>query len=172
MQQHHYPFLLAIVLGVAVVLGFYFISVGSIVAPTTDNPLVVDQNTGAPDSLNESAQDSSATAPKVSSEPVGGQRVFENGIAVTIIYLTKSGFSPREVTISAGEEVRFINATDGTMSIGTEGTLSTAFYSSFSQPTPKGKGGTFQIGLTKQGLWTYKNLNTSNSAATGVVYIR
>ncbi|MEK7613804.1 MAG: hypothetical protein AAB439_02975 [Patescibacteria group bacterium] len=124
----------------------------------------------------EEAKKTESTAPSASvttpSVPQGGQRIIENGIPVTLIYLTTLGFSPNEVTITAGEEVRFVNKTDGVMRVGTKANASTSYYSSFAQPNAVGKGGTFQIGLIREGLWTYENLNAPSSGVTGVVYIK
>jgi len=149
------------VIGILVVAGFVYLFVGTDVFAPAPQSEVTEENQEV------SGENGDSTAPLQ-----GGQRIIENGTAVTIIYLTNLGFSPHEVTINAGEEVRFVNKTDGTMRVGTLANLSSTFYSSFVQPDAVGKDGTFQIGLGRQGLWSYGNLDRPESGVTGVVYIR
>lgn len=118
----------------------------------------------------EAVVNNQVTLPGVDIAP--GTRVVENGIPVTVVYLTNNGFSPQEVTITSGEEVRFINLTNASMRVGSRSELSSQFYESISQPEPVGIQGVFQFGLSRPGLWSYENATVENARYTGVVYIR
>ncbi len=101
-----------------------------------------------------------------------GERVIENGVTTTLVYLTTEGFLPEEVTITAGEEVRFINRTEGAMRVGARSNLSSPFYATVVQPDVVSYGGVYQVGLTRVGLWSYENLTSSDNRAQGVIFIR
>ena len=73
----------------------------------------------------EAVVNNQVTLPGVDIAP--GTRVVENGIPVTVVYLTNNGFSPQEVTITSGEEVRFINLTNASMRVGSRSELSSQF---------------------------------------------
>lgn len=101
-----------------------------------------------------------------------GKRVIENGVTTTLVYLTARGFVPEEVTIQAGEEVRFINVTEGAMRIGARSDLSSPFYATVVQPDVVSYEGVYQVGLSRVGLWSYENLTSSGNRAQGVIFIR
>lgn len=101
-----------------------------------------------------------------------GKRVIENGVTTTLVYLTSRGFVPEEVTIQAGEEVRFINVTEGAMRVGARGDLSSPFYATVVQPDVVSYQGVYQVGLSRVGLWSYENLTSSGNRAQGVIFIR
>lgn len=159
------PMSIALILGVVIILGAFIL----IFVPKPNQAPSEDLAATSTPVVTEENKPSSVNAPVV---PTGGQRVIENGIPVTIIYLTNLGFSPYEVTVASGEEVRFVNKTNSSMRIGTRDRESSTFYSNFSQPTVVGKEGVFQIGLTREGIWAYRNLTSPDSAVTGVIYVR
>lgn len=101
-----------------------------------------------------------------------GKRVIENGVTTTWVYLTARGFVPEEVTIQAGEEVRFINVTEGAMRVGARSDLSSPFYTTVVQPDVVSYQGVYQVGLSRVGLWSYENLTSSGNRAQGVIFIR
>lgn len=146
-------------------LFFWFLK-GNALAPSASDTNITGTTT------EETTSENDTTGTGVAQTPQGGQRVIENGVAITLVYLTDKGFSPNEVTVNAGESVRFINKTNGAMRIGTVDNLSSTFYSGVNQPNVVGKEGTYDIGLVRQGLWTYSNQNVADSGVTGTVFIR
>lgn len=156
---------IALVLGVVIIIGaFVLIFVPKPTEAPSENLVATTTPT--------TAEDKKPTGTETPFVPVGGQRVIENGIPVTIIYLTSLGFSPYEITIASGEEVRFVNKTNNSMRIGTRDPESSSFYDTFSQPEVVGRNGEFQIGLTREGIWAYRNLTSPDSAVTGIIYVR
>jgi len=102
------------------------------------------------------------------------QRVFEDGVYVTIIRYTGTHFIPDEITIPSGEAVRFVNESDLAMRVGSRlENLSSTQYSSFAQTTSEGKGGEYQVTLTTPGIWSYENLTSRGDLqALGVIYVK
>lgn len=126
----------------------------------------------------EVAGGSSASAPKPagsaaqSSYPAAGSRFMQNGVYVTVIHFNGKAFNPAAVTITHGEEVRFVNTSNLTMDIGNQTpNASSPGYSALNQAGAKGKGGTYQVGLTDIGVWAYANL-TSTPQIKGVVTVK
>ncbi|MBX9765197.1 hypothetical protein K2X83_00990 [Patescibacteria group bacterium] len=107
-----------------------------------------------------------------SSYPAAGSRFMQNGVYVTAIHFNGKSFNPENVTITHGEEVRFINTSNLTMDIGPQlPNASSPAYSALNQPAAKGKGGTYQVGLTEIGVWAYAN-QTSNPQIKGIVNVK
>lgn len=136
---------------------FFTLRTGEVVIPSEEAPTV---DVAA-------SEDGGATS---GIEP--GKRVIENGVTTTLVYLTSRGFVPEEVTIQAGEEVRFINVTEGAMRVGARSDLSSPFYASVVQPDVVSYQGVYQVGLSRVGLWSYENLTSSGNRAQGVIFIR
>ncbi len=114
----------------------------------------------------------SASAGAQSSYPAAGSRLMQNGVYVTVIHFTGKVFNPASVTITHGEEVRFINTSNLTMDIGPQQpNASSPTYAALNQASAKGKGGTYQVGLTDIGVWAYANL-TSNPAIKGTITVK
>ncbi len=106
------------------------------------------------------------------SYPAAGSRLYQNGVYVTVIHFTGKAFNPESVTITHGEEVRFVNTSNLTMDIGPAlPNASSPAYSALNQASAKGKGGTYQVGLTEVGIWAYAN-QTSNPQIKGNVYVK
>lgn len=104
--------------------------------------------------------------------PAAGSRIYQNGVYVTVVHFDGKSFNPASLTITHGEEVRFVNTSNLTMDIGSQNpNASSPAYSAFNQATAKGKGGTYQIGLTEVGVWAYAN-QTSNPMIKGNVYVK
>lgn len=159
------PMSIALVLGAIIIIGGFILI---FVPKPTEAPSEDLAATSTPSAIEEN-KPSGVTTPVA---PTGGQRVIEKGIPITVIYLTSLGFSPYEVTVASGEEVRFVNKTSGSMRIGTRDAESSSFYDNFAQPSVVGKEGTFQIGVTREGIWAYRNLTSPDSAVTGIIYVR
>jgi plastocyanin len=160
-----------LVLAVIVLGAYYFWSenknVTSPVAETVSEE--TDNEAGAPAHNAPSANPGGIPDPV----PEGPVRVFENGVYVTVIVLTDLGFSPHEVTVTSGEEVRFVNKTQGAMRIGTNSSLSSQFYSGVAQPNVVGTGGSYQVGVIRDGIWAYENLTNPRAlGATGIIYVK
>lgn len=106
------------------------------------------------------------------SYPAAGSRLMQNGVYVTVIHFNGKSFNPASVTITHGEEVRFVNTSNLTMDIGNQiPNASSPGYSALNQPAAKGKGGTYQVGLTEIGVWAYAN-QTSNPPIKGTVIVK
>jgi plastocyanin len=130
-----------------------------------------DVNTEKADSVSENKKETTVT--KKPSLPVNsseaGKRILSEGIYVTIIEYTKSGFAPRSLSVTAGEEIRFVNYSGGTMKIGTDILNTTIGYANYKQPNTVGSSGVFQIAVPTEGTWVYQNLN--NPSATGTIKV-
>ncbi|MBY0538918.1 hypothetical protein K2P56_00595 [Patescibacteria group bacterium] len=112
------------------------------------------------------------TSTETASYPAAGSRLMQNGVYVTVIHFTGKAFNPASVTITHGEEVRFINTSNLTMDIGPQQpNASSPSYSALNQASAKGKGGIYQVGLTDIGVWAYANL-TSNPPIKGIVNVK
>lgn len=106
------------------------------------------------------------------SYPAAGSRFMQNGVYVTAIHFNGKAFNPASVTITHGEEIRFINTSNLTMDIGNQTpNASSPGYSALNQASAKGKGGIYQVGLTDIGVWAYANL-TSNPPIKGVITVK
>ena len=113
-----------------------------------------------------------AKAPKPAAVPSGaGTRTYENGVYVTQVYLTNTGFVPNTLQLTAKEEVRFVNKTTLTMRIAADDKLSNKYYGGLNQPTSVGKNGTYQVALVEPGVFTYYNLN-SNTSVGGQIFVK
>ena len=168
MEHKNVLIVFAVVALIAGGLYYYSTSSGGSLAILTQVPGMSDEDALAPIGV-----PSAPDLPSSSAGAAAPERVIENGVAVSIIYLTELGFSPHEATVNSGEEVRFVNRTDGAMRIGAVSTASSQYYAGVNQPDVVGKGGTYQIGLIQKGLWTYQNLtNPKAPGATGVIYVR
>lgn len=111
-------------------------------------------------------------APAQSAYPAAGSRLYQNGVYVTVIHFTGKAFNPASVTITHGEEIRFINTSNLTMDVGPQQpNASSPVYAALNQASAKGKGGTYQVGLTDIGVWAYANL-TSNPAIKGTITVK
>ncbi len=120
----------------------------------------------------EAATTKPAPSAPASSYPAAGSRFIQNGVYVTVIQFNGKSFNPASVTITHGEEVRFVNTSNLTMDIGSQNpNASSPAYSALNQPAAKGKGGTYQIGLTEVCVWSYAN-QTSNPTIKGVVNVK
>ncbi|MEN9390396.1 MAG: hypothetical protein RLZZ283_496 [Candidatus Parcubacteria bacterium] len=89
--------------------------------------------------------------------PTGGQRSLENNVWVTEIVYTDSGFSPVNIKIQAGEEVRFVNQSSGAMRVVANTKDSSDYYKLINQGTAVAKGKSYQVSLFKPGLFIYSN---------------
>jgi plastocyanin len=106
------------------------------------------------------------------SYPAAGSRLMQNGVYVTVIHFNGKAFNPAAVTITHGEEVRFVNTSNLTMDIGNQTpNASSPGYSALNQAMAKGKGGTYQVALTDVGVWAYANL-TSTPQIKGVIMVK
>jgi plastocyanin len=133
-------------------------------ATTTDESVVTE--------VAKPAKPASGASSAVASYPTAGSRFLQNGVYVTVIHFNGKSFNPESLTLTHGEEVRFINTSNLTMDIGPAlPNASSPGYSALNQPAAKGKGGIYQIGLTEIGVWAYAN-QTSNPAIKGIVNVK
>lgn len=127
----------------------------------------------------EPATASAETAPLPSTDEEDG------GPAFTIITLTDSGFSPRTVTVAAGETVRFINDSSRSMWVGADehpthteydGTSArehcvdgAAIGGSFDQCAAVARGEYWDYTFTRAGTFNFHNHTGASSVGTVVV---
>jgi plastocyanin len=104
--------------------------------------------------------------------PAGaGARTYENGVYVTTVYYTKTGFVPAQLTLTKGEEVRFVNKTAGVMHVIGDEKLSSKYYGLVNQQNSLAKDDTYQIKLPELGIFVYSNLNT-NPLKSGQIIVK
>lgn len=105
--------------------------------------------------------------------PPAGARVLEGGKYVTYVYFTGHAFVPAEVTIAAGEGVRFVDVSNLSMRVGSRPeSLSSVPYSALAEAKAQGKGSSFVITLGESGVWSYENLTSKDPRVFGTVYVR
>ncbi len=123
---------------------------------------------------NSTPAESKTVVPSADSfSPRAGMRTLEGGTYVTYVYFTGNAFVPSEVTINAGEKVRFVDVTNLTMRVGSRPeSLSSNYYSTLTEAYAKGKGSTYDALLSQSGIWSYENLSSSKPRVLGVVYVR
>lgn len=106
---------------------------------------------------------------------VNSGRIVEDGRTVTIVEYDGFQFVPREVVLKSGEAVRFINTapTGRAMRVGSRPeNLSSTYYTSIVQPRAEGSGATFEVIMSRPGIWSYENLASRDGLqALGVVYV-
>lgn len=156
---------------ILVILAVWFVFAPKAQAPESVNEetaTTTEKNTQTAAPKKSSTSSGSATS---SAYPAAGSRIFENGVYVTIVHFTGKAFVPEVVTVEGTEEVRFINVSNLTMSVASQqGTASSPAYSSFKQPAPKGKGGTYQLAFTTPGIFAYAN--TPTPSIVGSVFVK
>ncbi len=158
---------LALIVVLIILAGFIIWSPGS--------PLTLLQNGTADQKGNPTSPSQTGTPSPSSFSPAAGARVFDakENSYVTYVYYTGDAFIPDSVTITGNEKVRFVNATNLTMRVGSRAeALSSNQYSSLSQPSVKTKGQTFDMTLGQPGIWSYENLPSTDPRVLGVVYVR
>ncbi len=110
--------------------------------------------------------------PSASQYPPPGARIMQNGVYVTIIHFNGTSFTPSALTISRGEEVRFINTSNLTMDVGSQNpNASSPAYAQINQPMAKGKGGVYQLSFTEVGVWAYAN-QTGSTPIKGTISVK
>ena len=100
------------------------------------------------------------TAPKVTSYTIAKDGSY-------IVSYTDSGFKPLTLTISSGKSIKFVNNSNGQMSIASADVGGMGF-TSLNQGGAVGRGGTFYATLG-QGTWHYMNRANQNLRGTIVV---
>ncbi|MEK9177219.1 MAG: hypothetical protein AAB923_02890 [Patescibacteria group bacterium] len=104
-----------------------------------------------------------AVPKSVPAEPKGNYKA--------LVTMTATGFSPNVVTVTAGETVRFVNGTKGTMRIYSNTNLGSPTYPGFDQQKSGGSGSIFDFLFNKPGVWGYHNLN-GDPKVTGTVIVK
>ncbi|MES2014337.1 MAG: hypothetical protein V4437_00790 [Patescibacteria group bacterium] len=105
--------------------------------------------------------------------PVAGAHLLESGKYVNYVYYTGRAFVPDLLVINRGEKVRFINATNLTMRVGSRPeSVSSSYYAEITEPKAEGKGSVFDTALSEPGVWSYENLSSKEPRVFGAVYVR
>lgn len=157
---------------IAAVLALIAVAVYALWSPAA-SPSVMLKHIFSGNSTEESNSSDGAHGSAASGSPAP-ERIFENGYYVTIVYYDGKHFIPDEVTVDAGEAIRFVNTSNLAMRVGSRvENLSSVEYSAIAQPTAGGTGAEFELRLSKPGIWSYENLASRNDLqALGVVYVR
>jgi plastocyanin len=116
-----------------------YVACGDIPAPATDTMM----NT------------SSTTTTGVTGNATPGGLVTE----VVIVNYSATGFSPKDISVKAGQTVRFVNTTASGMSVASDDHPAHTIYPEFDQwKDAKYKGQkTYEFTFTKVGTWAYHN---------------
>lgn len=85
-----------------------------------------------------------------------------------VIYLTKNGFSPQNLTIKAGKSVRFVNNSNVSMWIINPPSPATGL-SEFNQSKSVGRDGSYDFTFNRKGVFIYQNNN--NKSQTGLIIV-
>ena len=99
-------------------------------------------------------------------------RKLENGRYVTTVTLTSTGFVPQIVTVSRGENVRFLNKSGGSMRISSNEFQGVPLLSSLNQEKSVGTNGIYEVALTEVGVWGYRNGIGTGSTPTGIINVK
>lgn len=152
-------FLVAVI---AVVAGVYFFNNKESKAPTLSDLSVNTQNVAT-----SSAQEKPVTLPaKRAPAPSSPVIVTKDGFYV--VSYENLGFNPKNLEISRGRSVRFVNNSHKAMRIGSTDTTAPASQL-LSQPKSVGKGGTYDYTFNEAGTYKYANQNNTADAGTIVV---
>lgn len=130
---------------------------------TTDEVVLEETTTGA---TTPAAKPSTPT-----SSGEAGKRFMQNGVYVTIVEYSDTGFNPSKLEINRGEEVRFVNKDNETMYIVADNKLSSPVYAQLNMPNSLGKGGTYQLAFTQPGIFSYQNVN-KNWKPAGQIFVK
>lgn len=160
----------ALILAVVIIAGlvWYIMSSSPAQAPTTSE---IKTDTPTPTTPTKTVKSTPTAVTPSTTTSGAGSRIYDKGQWVTLIYLTNSGFSPAQLEIKAGEEVRFVNKTSLTMRVVSDDKLSNSFYAYFNQAQSVGKGGTYQLSLMQPGIFIYYNLN-SDPRVSGQIIVK
>ena len=164
METHKslWPLLVILILSIAIASFFWY-------PRSADAPSSLDDEEKSV--MEEKGESATPQKPAVVPASDAGKRFFEDGSFITIVEYTSKGFNPTPVTITAGEEVRFVNKSGGTMKITSDSKKSSREYAEYRQPTTVGYGGVFQLLLPVSGLWTYQNVNVQ-PPVVGVINVK
>ena len=89
--------------------------------------------------------------------------------AVIVHYYTNQGFVPKDITISKGESVHFVNDSSLALNISPADTVNQP-YATFDQTKSIGKGQSYDYNFATAGSYTYYDLN--NKEHTGSVTVK
>lgn len=96
------------------------------------------------------------TTPTAISQPT---KVKVGSVWATVVYYTKSGFSPKTITIKKGDLVRFVNHSNLSMRIVSNTYQNAPLYPGLDELKSVGYGKTFDFLFDRTGTWGYHNLN-------------
>ncbi len=85
---------------------------------------------------------------------------------VTEVSYTADGFIPKDITIKAGDSVRFANNSASLMWVASDNHPTHELYSEFDQKTAVPNGGVYTFKFDKVGTWTYHNHVESSNTGT------
>jgi plastocyanin len=87
-----------------------------------------------------------------------------------IVYYTTNGFSPTQVEVKTGENVRFINKQGNSMRVVPGADYPGGNQAPFNQESSLGYNKSYEFTASKAGVWIFMNLN--NPKHTGTLIVR
>lgn len=78
------------------------------------------------------------------------------------VFYTNSGFNPINITVTAGNAVKFVNNSDGALRVISNPQYGKTSYSGLDQTKSEPKGSIYIFTFTKVGVWGYENINNKN----------
>lgn len=144
-MKHYKTQIIIVVIILAVVIGIMAF------APATDTDQTTDES-----NITSGGGISSGT------QTSGTQTQFPK--TTHVVSYTSTGFSPSLLEIHAGDIVRFVNNSNGTLWVTTKGhpTLPDQNYSELDSGKSLAPGESFSLPLLRNGTWGYINLNNKN----------
>jgi|TARA_Y100000310_G_scaffold345866_1_gene471937 plastocyanin len=131
------------------------VDTGTVDEETTDESA---ENTSGDTAGDEEVSDTTADEGNAPTEPQ----------TVTVTY-TSDGFSPKTVTINAGDTVRFVNESSGGMWMASNNHPTHTILPSFDHKKSVGNGETYEFTFTETGSWGYHNHVNAGKGGTVIV---
>lgn len=86
-----------------------------------------------------------------------GDTVLDTTAEIIVVTYSDSGFSPKEIEVSQGQTVRFVNESSGNMWVASDVHPTHEIMSEFDDKKSIGEGENYEFTFTKAGKWNYHN---------------
>lgn len=132
-----------------------------------DKPLPFNLNRKT-ETVNQSAFPTQGIQNVVGSDETSG--LDKGGVATrSVVTYTDSGFGPKEITVSVGSTVTFVNESSRDMWVASGVYPSNQLLPGFDQKGTVAKGGVYEYTFSKVGTWQYQNDKNPNDIGYVVV---
>lgn len=88
---------------------------------------------------------------------------------VIVVTYSNDGFAPKEIAVSVGQTVRFVNESSGNMWVASDVHPTHNILPEFDQKQSVGNGESYEFTFTKTGEWKYHNHIKPNAIGTIIV---